>query len=436
MKNLLKSAALIAGLTLPVVASAAPYCAALANLDDLPTKYQKRGPFYSDADAGWIVSADQLKAAFNVSQEAVLLWQMIAAEFEKRGTTLVVLAAPPRPLFVPEETSDSLDLKRAFDRSGMARDFSAYIAALNAAGILAPDLSVLTGGEAAGDYYFKRDTHWTPVGAALSAAHLRQTIDGTLVGHTLQVVPFSESYQEKGSLSHVAEQACGTRPAPETVAAPVFAKAGSADSLLSDPVTAPRIALVGTSFSNRYQRDAYQVADALAHALDAEVENHAITGGGLVGSMSGFIQSNALETEQYEMVVWETPYTAPLTQVDGLRQILGELHAQSATDVDPLQTGQVSDDWLSIRHGFSPADHTGLQIIVPGQSTGTLIVELIDEDGEKTRIKLTKSDRADPALRTDNWDLAFGGLAPKRIERIKLRLLGEAAKDAQVRLFN
>ncbi|WP_299830990.1 hypothetical protein [uncultured Roseobacter sp.] len=436
MKNLLKSVIVLAGLSFPVVAPAAPYCAALASPDNLPKKYQKRGPFYSDADAGWIVSADQLKSGLKVSPEAVRLWQMIAAEFEKRGTELVVLAAPPRPLFVPEESSESLELKDAFDRSEMARNFSAYIAALNAAGILAPDLSVLAGGEAAGDYYFQRDTHWTPTGAALSAAHLRQSIDGTPAGETLQSVPFSESYQEKGSLSHVAEQACGTRPAPETVAAPVFAKAGSADTLLSDPVTGSRIALVGTSFSNRYQRDAYQVADALAHALDAEVENHAITGGGLVGSMSGFIQSKALETEQYEMVVWETPYTAPLTQVDGLRQVLGELHAQSATDFDAVQNGQVSDDWLSITHGFSPADHTGLQIIIPGQSTGTLIVELIDEDGEKTRIKLTKSDRADPALRTDSWGLAFGGLAPKRIERIKLRLLGEAAKDAQVRLFN
>ncbi|WP_299783809.1 hypothetical protein [uncultured Roseobacter sp.] len=436
MKNLLKSVALIAGLSLPVVTSAAPYCAALANLEDLPTKYQKRGPFYSDADAGWIVSADQLKSGFMVSQEAVRLWQMIAAEFERRGTELVVLAAPPRPLFVPEESSESLELKDAFDRGGMARNFSAYIAALNAAGILAPDLSVLAGGEAAGDYYFKRDTHWTPVGAALSAAHLRQSIDGTPAGETLQSVPFSASYQEKGSLSHVAEQACGARPLPETAVAPVFAKAGSVDALLSDTFTGPRVALVGTSFSNRYQRDAYQVADALAHALDADVKNYAIAGGGLAGSMSGFIQSGALESAQYEMVVWETPYTAPLTQVDGLRQILGEMLAQSATNFDAVQSAQVGNDWLSIGHEFSLADHAGLQIIVPGQSTGTLTVELIDEDGEKTRIKLTKSDRADPALRTDSWGLAFGGLAPKRIERIKLRLLGEAAKDAQVRLFN
>lgn len=432
MKKLLASVVLTAAIALP--AAAEPFCAALETVTGLPAKYQKRGPFFSNVNSGWIIGADQLKADYPVTDETTLLWAQIAAEFEALGAQLVVLAAPPRPLFASDTVMGSLGLSGTFDRAGTARAFASYIKALNNAGIVAPDLSALAAAETA--YYFKRDTHWTPTGAALSAAHLRAALDGTSVQEVMADVPTSGTYAEKGSLSTVVGKTCGTKPAPESVAAPTFAKQGTAASLLADDTAGSHIALIGTSFSDRYQRDAYQVADALAHALDGSVENHAMTGGGLVGAMSAFIQSGALRTGTFQTVVWETPYTAPLTQIDGLRQVLGELaaarHAQRVT----LHTGQVSDDWVSIRQAFRPSDYAGVDIHTPGQSEGTLLVELIAEDESKTRIKLVKSDRTEAGGRSDHWRFSLVGMDVSDVRRIKVRLMGQkTALKAEIQLF-
>ncbi|WP_412550274.1 alginate O-acetyltransferase AlgX-related protein [Shimia sp. MIT910701] len=45
------------------------------------------------------------------------------------------------------------------------------------------------------------------------------------------------------------------------------------------------LALLGSSFSNRYKRDHYRVADALARAFDADVENFSVSGGGPIGAI-------------------------------------------------------------------------------------------------------------------------------------------------------
>lgn len=437
MKTLLAKVVLATSIVLATPVPAAPYCAALENLESLPKKYQKRGPFYSDAKTGWIIGADQLKADFAVSEEATELWRLIAAEFKARGAQLVVLAAPPRPLFVSEDTVTAMGLDGSFDRQALSQRFSDYIAALNQAGLVAPDLSVLAESDVSTSIYFKRDTHWTPRGAALSAAYLRSAMAGAAGHDVMPEVPFSADYSEKGSLSVVVEQVCGERPRPETVPAPVFAKRGTASDLLSQETGGPRIALVGTSFSDRYQRDAYQVADALAHVLDGTVENHAVTGGGLVGSMTAFISSGALDRGQFQTVVWESPYTAALTRVDGLRQILGALRGQSATHHTPVKIGPVGDAWTGISHAFDAVAYSGLEIETPGRSTGTLVVELIGQSGEKTRIKLIKSERIDPAQRSDRWQVALAALEMTDIARIKLRLVGqEATHGTELRLLH
>lgn len=435
MKKMLTASALAASLALPSPILADAYCDTLSQVEQLPKKYQKRGPFYSDATSGWIVGADQLKSTFTVSDEARLLWQSIAAEFEAQGTELVVLAAPPRPLFVPDAALQAIGVPEGFDREAMARAFSDYIAALNDAGLVAPDLSILARDAAADDFYFRRDTHWTPQGAALSAAALNAAIAGIPPAAPLDGPSFSADYSEKGSLSTVVEKVCGSRPAAEVVPAPVFASAGDVDALLSEAPAGPGVALVGTSFSDRYQRDAYQVSGAIAHALGAEVRNYSVSGGGLTAAMSGFLATGGLTEEHYQTVVWESPYTSPLTQTDGLRQILGELRvARGAKPVNRI-SHSIGDEWVSIGHAFSTSDHKILEINVPGHTSGTLIVELVAPDGEKTRVKLVKSDRLPQEKRNTRWTMALDGLAFEQIGRIKLRLKGQDDAKANLSFF-
>jgi hypothetical protein len=434
MKSLLTLAAAV---TFAAAANAEPFCADLTVKDKLPKKYQKRGPFYSDAATGWIIGQDQLKNNYAVTAETVALWHDIKAEFDTHGVNLVVMAAPPRPLFAPHSAIDAMVLPADADLSALQHGFSNYISALNTAGITAPDLSIIAQNPTAADYYFARDTHWTPMGAALSAAHLNAAMGNTAIDVNMARIDVAGTYDEKGSLAGVVEDVCGSRPNIETVYAPQFAAQGTAASLLGDTPQRDKLALIGTSFSDRYQRDAYQVADALAFMIDADVDNFSVTGGGLVGSMEAFIRSGALADGTYKTVVWETPYSAPLTNVNGLRQILGALRTTGKQAQANALNARVGKDWISIDHTVSLADVQGLEIVTQATETGQLIVELIDAAGGKTRTKLVKSDRVAAELRSNKWAIALSDMPNEQIVRIKLRLPKANAQDtATLRFFN
>ncbi|MFT5798029.1 MAG: alginate biosynthesis protein AlgX [Candidatus Azotimanducaceae bacterium] len=436
MKSILTSLALAIAMTCATGAAAKPYCTELNEKAQLPKKYQKRGPFYSDQTSGWIIGHDQLKSNFVVTNEVTALWHSIAMEFERHGAKLVVLAAPPRPLFAPADMLGQMNLLGDFDLTQLQDGFSAYITALNTVGIVAPDLSKLAQIQTTNSYYFARDTHWTPMGAAISVAHLKESIDQTPVYETISTINASKTYEEKGSLSGVVETTCGTRPGIETVPSPQFAQQGSAESLFADTADKDAIALVGTSFSDRYQRDAYQVADALSFVMDATVENYSVTGGGLVGAMEAFIRSGALKNGRFKTVVWEAPYSTPLTRVAGLRQILGALLTYNATpQSDGLKTA-VGDKWTTLEHSFSTAGLAALEIETANTTSGQLVVELFDTQGISTRVKIEKTDRIAAQLRNNRWALALNGLPNNKIVKLKLRLKGATTQEsANIRFF-
>ncbi|MEL7463864.1 MAG: hypothetical protein AAFN79_07340 [Pseudomonadota bacterium] len=420
------SAALLAATMTATGAAAAPYCDALGDRDALPSKHQKRGPFHSDAASGWIIGDDQLRARFEMSAEASLLLSAIREEFTAQGATLAVVAAPPRPLFAPGEALAAMGLA-GYDAAATAAEFQAYVKALNAVGVAAPDLlaALREGGEAV---YFKRDTHWTPTGAALSAAALA---DALKMRADAAAPAMTGGYEEKGSLSAVAEAACGARPEAETVAAPDFAKAGGADALLGDAAAGPALALIGTSFSDRYKRDAYRVADAIAHYTGAAVENASISGGGATSAMEAFIRSGRIG--EFDVVVWETPYSEPLTNLSALRQILGALKSARIAASAEGQEIAVSREWATVEPEIAITAEGAIELEIDGVEVGQLDVELRGADGAKTRIKLRKSKRVEAGRRSDRWTFALGSIDPQSIDRIKIRLKGAEAATAIMR---
>ncbi len=413
MKRVFHSIAVLALATCQT-AWAAPYCADLMAVDTLPKSYQKRGPFYFDTQSSWIVGADQLDQDFALGAEATFLLREIAKAFERAGTQLVVLSAPPRPLFAPAEVLAASGAPATYAPQDAAAAFGAYIAALNTAGIPAPDLSQFAEMERAGDFYFQRDTHWTPFGAYLSARQLAETLAVSMPS----APPFTGSLTEKGSLSAVVEKTCGTRPAPETVAAPIYTKTGA----LLGASDKGQVALVGTSFSDRYKRDAYQVADALSYVLDKDVVNVSLTGGGLTGAMVAFLSDSALDLSVFDYVVWETPYTAPLTNAAALRQVLGHLQEQASSTSSELATFDIGAKWENLRIGFDASEFATLSLTLPGVQVGQVSIELISKAGDKQRYKLTKSARVPAKHRDDTWVLALTGLPEPNIERLKIKV--------------
>ena len=230
----------------------------------------------------------------------------------------------------------------------------------------------------------------------------------------------------------VVEQTCGSRPKAEQVKAPTYPPEIGAVSLLEE--TAQRgIALIGTSFSDRYQRDAYQVADAIAFSMGAVVDNYSVTGGGLTSAMEAFIRSGTLESGQYHTAIWEVPYTVTLTNISGLRQILGTLQNQGK-EVE-LSSGTMGSDWVRVNHNINPTRTKAVRIKTPGVTSGRLELEFYNQESVKFRFNLIKSDRVTAKLRSAVWNISLTALPIDAIERLKFRIRS-GAENYTIYLIN
>ena len=134
--------------------------------------------------------------------------------------------------------------------------------------------------------------------------------------------------------------------------------------------------------------------------------------------------------------MWETPYSAPLSNINGLRQILGTLQLAA----EPAQVGtldaRIGKDWVSLDHSFLTADVSSLEVDTNRTNTGQLAVELIDVDGGKTRSKLVKTDRVAADMRSTKWAVSLRGMPERQIVRIKLRLPKAGRQEAvTIRFF-
>ncbi len=431
MKHLIPlcTAALIAATSAP----AAPLCDAFASAETMPSKYRKLAPVLSDGPADWIITADQMKTDYAPDAEAAALLAHIAAAFEARGTRLAIVMAPPRPVVAGQDKLDALAGGDAgYDVAAVTASFGQMIDTVRSAGIIAPDLAKVATGDAAlrASYYYPHDTHWTPQGAAFSAVALAQEVLAAglpaFAGSTLTLPDPAgpEAHAEKGSLAQMARAVCGAEIAKVTHQIPVFAKGDL--GLLDDTGARPRILLAGSSFSNRYQNDAYRVAEAISGALGADVVNHSVSGGGAIGALEGVIASGLLDAEApFDLVVWELPYTQGLRSVGMLRQLLGALEFSRDRAV---HAAAQADGSGKVKVALKGADARLLAFEAPSAQLTRMKVDLRFVDGSKTTLSLARSAHVPAGLRSDWWAVSLAGIAPGTLSSATFRYDADAVQ--------
>lgn len=394
-------------------ALASPYCDAMTSEDTLPKSYKRLAPIYSSTQTGWIFTQDHLSTDYAMKSSAQRLMAAIVAEFAARDIRFAMLVAPPRPLVAGQPIVAATLDGAAFDFEAAASSFDQLMTELQETGAVIPNLlDVVRADPALAEtYYFKRDTHWTPVGAAVSAhafAHAAKQAWPDLFTATTtldQPGADAELYSEKGSLAAIVEETCGTRPDPET--SPYVAFSGGLErGLLDDlPDGTPRVALLGTSFSNRYEQDAYRVAAALEHALGAAVENMSLTGGGMIGGLETFILNGGLTNGSHDLILWELPYTQSFNSTSNLYQLLGALRldAGAAEGGVAVQIGATEAFDIPL-NGVNP---TGVTFATGTDEVELLTLKVTYDDGKSETIKLQRSDRVPVDQRVDQLSVQF-----------------------------
>ncbi|WP_195821354.1 alginate O-acetyltransferase AlgX-related protein [Roseobacter sp. MH60115] len=396
-------------LAFPFAAFATPYCDALLDSDALPSKYARLAPIHSSTETGWIFTDEMLSEEYEMKESNLALVQGIVDAFAERRVPLAIVVAPPRSIVAGQDVVDATVGKGAHDVAAARASFEAMIAQLRSTGAIVPDLvAVATSSDAVRqNYYFKRDTHWSAIGAAFSMQALSAEVAAAHPALDIQVASAPtigpDTEEEKGSLAAIVRQVCKADLPRETFALSDFPSRGG-DLLGASADSAP-VVLLGTSFSNRYKTDLYRVGDALAWALDREVENLSATGTGMIGVIEGFVLNGGLDREP-SLVVWEVPYSESFNAASNLRQLLGALRTAektpgtlvASTQGDAqLEFGAVQPDLLIIRSGNT--DPIDLRVRVELASGAT-----------KT-IKLRRRDRVPTGLRGDTLAASLTGFS-------------------------
>lgn len=420
---------LAAAACLASTANAEPYCDALVSGEGLTAKQARSAPIYSDKQSGWMFTSDQFAERYEMKPSAAELVKEIIAEFDRIDVPLAILVPPPRPTIAGQVKLDAAMGGSRYDVGSAQASFAKLIEGLNQLGAIAPDLQALalSDPELREAYYFKRDTHWTTVGAARSAMELARlvNIDRPGLFPTMPLFKASElvisgQIEEEGAIAKIAREACGMELEHEI--APTFNMTDTEGiSLLSNTPALPRIALVGSSFSDRNKRDDYRVADALAHVFHADVDNYSVSGGGGVGGIESYVLSGELDRGMHDLVIWELPYTDEFNSTSMLRQLLGALRYGAASDSERMVAASSITD-QNLLH------LAALELDLAGDSTQRVKLKMVFQNGSKSTVSVARRGALTPQARQKNVFVSLEDLAARVIKELKI----EPSKGTEV----
>ena len=412
MKPFLTSTTVVTAACFATATTAAPMCAELLSVDQLESKYQRLAPIHSDTATGWIFTKDQMSEDYSLKSEARHLMAEIVHEFDRRGIELALLIAPPRPLVAGDAVvSETLGGNGDYDVAVATESYEKMVVQLAETGAVVPNLlptaQDLTETQ---PYYFQRDTHWTPAGAAISALELAAELGAASPEFVLSDVSSSATYEESGSLSSIVASVCGIENEGEQVAMMDYSSVMDARGLgLLDDVSDTLIALVGTSFSDRNKRDQYQVADALAAATGAEEFNYSVSGGGMIGPMEAFVLSGDLDNAGHRTVIWEFPYTQSPNATSQLRQLLGALRSSDAELSTPESLAVSASNEADLNFAGQPLETDLIRFDVGTTDMFRLDIAVAFENGKTKTIKLRRKNRIPQERRATVWFADLSG---------------------------
>ena len=268
---------------------------------------------------GWLFTAEEFQLdeqhAEQLTRNLVLVARTQDA-LKQQGIELMVLIVPAKARVYAE--------KLATQKPPAAHRVlhAQLLADLNLAGVMTSDaLPTLLAAKEQRPSYLRTDTHWSPWGAERAAA----VVAASLLLHGL-VPPSTEARYESVALDRLRYEgdllsflplapAFATllpaadelqRVRTETVA--TEAAPSSEDSLFGSSA-APRIALVGTSYSANSH---WNFAGALREALQEDLVNYAREGLGPFKPMAEFLKAERAAPTKPRWVIWEIPERAML----------------------------------------------------------------------------------------------------------------------------
>jgi hypothetical protein len=389
----------------------AEFCDAQSNKDAYSQSSQWVAPVVGGAGGQFLYREADLLQRGNLSDIEQALLAKVVANLDDAGTQLAIVVPIPRVL-----TADIDDLPA----EEVFASYSALIAQLNEVGAYAPNLAAMYQQDQHSGvlYNLFTDTHWSPEGTLYSGLALRAHLEQN---STFEIGDLGTSYglgagqqfELLGAYALAVSDVCGINLPPEVVTFPSVQRLDDSlsanDLLFGDAGGDLAVTLVGTSFSNKGNKDRFLWADAVRYALQTDVTNLGIEGGGVGTSFLHFLLNGEMQNAP-DLLVWESPWVSRRSGwEDELRQIYGTLHGACVDDglSRTVSTSlPVTGEWTTLFDGLSLQDL--LTFNVEGLATGRLQVRTTYSNGQTRQFMFTRSDRLPNAIDHPAWTVFLG----------------------------
>lgn len=406
-------------------------CEAINDIERYNTQYLRVFKRLVIGRENWLFRSEvELKEDFSIRQDVLELIQKISSRLNNRGVNLVLIRPPTRGMVHIDKLSGPMN----FNLNRAIESYRSMIQQFDSAGVLAVDLSGVVGHSKSNHFYFKRDHHWTPEGAKLTAlivsdAILSQLSD-TAFSPSFYKTEKSGSIKLVGTLERAWNQLCQGRFLKQVVYEYETKKLSenSSDNDLFSDVEMPDITLVGTSYSKGAVN--YNFSGYLQEFLQTEVLNVAVPGGSYQSSVLEYFPSEDFQVFTPKLVLWEVPAYHNLNKPIFFRQFLaaiengcqqGQIMLEQSQEID----GQENDIMLNV--GSSMTDIRGKDRIIDVTFSGDKIHKATFEvwytNGSRDRFSISQPEVTKNNNRLffylkekDGWD-QFNFLALKVIDK-------------------
>ncbi len=306
-------------------------CPAAAEIENYDTSFLRSFRTLIEGEDGWLFRTEsELMMEFGPDEFGLKELQRFAQALKSRGTELVLVYQPTRGLVHPFKANTAGN--NQYDFALAATNYANALRRMRNAGIYTPDLTpLLNQPNDKADFYFRRDHHWTPVGARRTAALVAESVREHPIYPELENTEFATRrigmMRKRGTLQSAFARLCGVQYAEqyvdEYITEPVeegdLLGESEEDSLFGD-AELPEVTLVGTSFSKGAYN--YNFEGYLKEYLEVDILNEAIVGGGYDGTLIQYLPSEEFQQSPPRLMIWEVPSYYDLSTTQFYRQVI------------------------------------------------------------------------------------------------------------------
>ncbi len=347
---------------------------------------------------GWFfrLTSDR-KQEFRLMNEAASYLERFVQVMNARGTHVVFMSIPPRGVVGRAWLDTSNPDQKAYMPDEAAASYEAMLVALRKTGLIVPDMLALFMKDAPSEgvgYFFKRDHHWTSLGAQKAAEALAAALKDNPTYKQQTPAKFVTKQTSIGQRKHTMamelQRLCdGDIPAEELPVFKTTMEATGADALFGDAVGGAPSALVGSSYS---ADEDFNFDGFIMQNTGLNIANYSISAGMLFNSLTSLTSDPQFETMKPPFLIWEAPsiYDLNTDSAPAFRQIIPGVYGKCKGD-DVIATGAM--DVVMGKGGVLlhvPVDKkvhgTGYYLVLDSSSRGfakfTLQLDYDDGDGE------------------------------------------------------